>query len=216
MHRFMKLAGSVAVAALVSNAALAADAVEAPPAPPVAAPVIVAEPSSWSGVYVGAFGGYNWGTFDSTAGDIDADGWSGGGFAGYNMQSGSFVYGLEGDIGYSGVEGRLAGTTVDAKQTVFGSARARVGYAFDPLLIYGTGGLAITGAEVTDGVATDSNTHLGWTVGAGADALITQNVFGRVEYRYSDYGSKDFTLSGGTVSSGFNAHTVNAGVGVKF
>jgi outer membrane immunogenic protein len=217
MHILAKLAGGVAIAALAGNAALAADAIEAPPQPPVAAQVEYVPAASWSGIYIGGFGGYNWGNFDSSAGDIDANGWSGGAFAGYNMQSGSMVYGVEGDVGYSGVDGALGGTTVNAKQTAFGSVRARIGYAFDPVLIYGTGGLAITGAEVTDGTVSDTNTHLGWTVGAGADALITENVFGRLEYRYSDYASKDYTLSGpSTVSSGFSAHSVNAGIGLKF
>ncbi|QKV18403.1 outer membrane protein [Oricola thermophila] len=214
MRRLTKLAGGVALAALAANVAHAADAIEAPPEPPMAAPVEYAPQASWSGFYAGVFGGYNWGTFDATGADIDADGWSGGAFAGYNMQSGQMVYGVEADAGYSGTEGTLGG--IEAKQTGFGSLRARVGYAFDPVMIYGTGGLAISGAEVDDGTVTDSNTHLGWTIGAGADALITDNVFGRLEYRYSDYQDKDYATSAGTVSSGFSAHTVNAGIGVKF
>ncbi|MFZ2101227.1 MAG: outer membrane protein [Oricola sp.] len=214
MRILMKLAGGIALAALAGNAAFAADAVEMPPEPP-AAPVVVAQPTSgWSGLYVGVFGGHNWGTFDSSGGDIDANGWSGGAFAGYNMQNGSVVYGLEGDAGYSGADGTLGGVT--AKQTGFGSIRGRVGYDFDPMLLYGTGGLAISGAKVSDATGSDTNVHLGWTVGAGADAKLTENVFGRLEYRYSDYGSKDYTIGAGTVSSGFSAHTVNAGIGIKF
>ncbi|WP_193175537.1 outer membrane protein [Oricola nitratireducens] len=216
MRILTKLAGGIAIAAMAGNAALAADAVEAPPQPPMAAPVQVTTPAAtWSGIYVGAFAGYNWGNFDvTTIGDINADGWSGGAFAGYNWQTGPLVLGAELDAGYSGASGTLGG--VEAKQTGFGSLRGRVGYAFDPLMIYGTGGLAITGAELNDGTVKDSNTLVGWTVGAGAEALLTDNVFGRLEYRYTDYGSKDFTLGAGTVSSGFTEHTVNAGIGVKF
>ena len=214
MRNLMKLAGGIAVATFAGHAAIAADAIEAPPEPPVAAPVRPAPAASWSGVYLGAFGGYNWGTFDSSVGDISADGWNGGVFAGYNVQNGSVVYGAEADIGYSDANGTLG--TTDAKQTGFGSLRGRVGYAFDPLMIYGTGGLAVTGAEISDGADSDTNVHLGWTVGAGAEALITDNVFGRLEYRYSDYASKDYNLGGSTVSSGFSAHSVNAGIGVKF
>ncbi|TCD14325.1 outer membrane protein [Oricola cellulosilytica] len=213
MHNLSKLAGGVAIAALLGNAALAADAVEAPPAPPVAA-VEYAPAATWSGVYVGAFGGYNWGNFDSTVGDIDADGFNGGAFAGYNLQNGAVVYGLEGDIGYSGADGSLAGVSAD--QGVFGSLRGRIGYAFDPVLIYGTAGVAATRAEFSSATGTDENTHIGWTVGAGADTLITENVFGRLEYRYTDYQSQDYTLGATTVSSGFDTHTINAGIGVKF
>ena len=37
----------------------------------------------------------------------------------------------------------------------------------------------------------DGNTMLGWTAGAGADVMFTDTVFGRVEYRYTDFGSAD-------------------------
>ncbi|MDZ7823358.1 MAG: outer membrane protein [Ahrensia sp.] len=207
---------SAVLATLLASPAIAADAIESPPEPPISAePVYITPTSTWSGFYGGVAAGYTWGTFDSSAGDIDAKGLSGLGFAGVNLQSGALVYGAEGDLGYSGVKQTTAGgVTVD--QGVFGSLRARLGYAFDPIMIYGTGGIAATQAKVTIGAADDTNTHLGWTVGAGAEALLTDNVFGRLEYRYSDYQTKDFTVGGTAVSSGFSDHTVRAGVGLKF
>lgn len=212
----MKLLAAASIAALTATgAAQAADAIDVPPEPPVAAPTTFAPAPTWSGFYAGAFGGYNFGSFDATGGDIDADGIAGGGFAGINFQNGAFVYGAEADLGYSGAEGTLGGAT--AEQGMFGSLRARLGYAFDPFMIYGTAGGAATRAEVTLGGASDQNTHLGWTVGAGAEALLTENVFGRLEYRYTDYEEKDFNLGGGTVvSSGFQENSVRAGIGIKF
>lgn len=194
----------------------AADAVEIAPEPPVSQEPVVqyAPSSSWSGIYAGAFGGYEWGTFDSSAGDIDADGWMGGAFVGYNLQNGSIVYGAEGDLGFSGANGSLG--AVDVDQGVFGSLRARLGYQLDPVLLYGTAGLAATRAEVTDASGSDNNTHLGWTVGAGADALLTESIFGRLEYRYSDYESKAFATPSTAISSGFSDHSVRAGIGMKF
>ncbi|WP_306118655.1 MULTISPECIES: outer membrane protein [unclassified Roseitalea] len=201
--------------------AMAADAVQPLPQTPTAPPVTDFAPvSDWSGFYVGAFGGYNFGEFDTTAGDIDADGWSGGGFAGINLQNGAFVYGLEGDVGISEGDGTLVGPpSVTADQGLFGSLRARIGYDFNPFMLYGTAGVAATNVEVTDGTTTDENTHLGWTAGVGADAMLTQNVFGRLEYRYTDYQSKDFALTSptpGTVSSGFTEQSIRAGIGFKF
>jgi outer membrane immunogenic protein len=52
----------------------------------------------------------------------------------------------------------------------------------------------------------------GWTVGTGVDYPFANNIFGRAEYRYSDYGSKE--LEG--VKSDFTQQTVNLGVGLKF
>ncbi|MEM9575156.1 MAG: outer membrane protein [Pseudomonadota bacterium] len=216
MSKKINAFAAICVGLLSASAAYAADAVEVPPAPPVSQePVVQYAPSgSWSGIYAGAFAGYNWGTFDSTAGDIDADGWMGGAFVGYNLQNGPIVYGAEGDLGFSGAGGSVG--AVDVDQGVFGSLRARLGYQLDPVLLYGTAGVAATQAEVTDASGSDSNTHLGWTVGAGADALLTDNVFGRLEYRYSDYESKDFTTPATAVSSGFSDHRVRAGIGIKF
>jgi outer membrane immunogenic protein len=201
---------------LSTSATYAADAVAVAPEPPVSQePLVQYAPSAnWSGVYVGAFGGYEWGTFNSTAGDVDADGWMGGAFVGYNLQNGAIVYGAEGDLGFSGANGTVGAVEVD--QGVFGSLRARLGYQLDPVLLYGTAGLAATRAEITDASGSDANTHLGWTVGAGADALLTDNVFGRLEYRYSDYESKAFSTPATAVSSGFSDHSVRAGIGLKF
>ena len=44
--------------------------------------------------------------------------------------------------------------------------------------------------------SSDNNTMLGWTAGAGADIMVTENVFGRVEYRYTDFGSDTFNGGG--------------------
>jgi len=212
MRMFAKLAGGIAIAALAGNAALAADAIEAPPAPPVAAPVNIVPADTWSGVYVGAFGGYDWANFD--AGNTDVNDWNAGAFAGYNWQSGNIVYGAEADLGYS--FGSETDGTDSIDRGLYGSLRGRLGYAFDPFMVYGTGGVALANAEISGAAGSDSNTHVGWTVGAGAEALMTENVFGRLEYRYSDFGSKDYTIGASTVSSGFSEHSVTAGVGVKF
>ena len=63
----------------------------------------------------------------------------------------------------------------------------------------------------------DTNVMLGYTVGAGVDAKLTDQVFGRLEYRYTDYGSKDFDLPGvGTPSIDSSNHRVSVGLGIKF
>jgi outer membrane immunogenic protein len=42
----------------------------------------------------------------------------------------------------------------------------------------------------------DSNTHLGWTAGAGAEAFVTDTITTRLEYRYTDYQSETYNLGG--------------------
>ncbi|XUY27701.1 outer membrane protein [Agrobacterium sp. rho-8.1] len=207
------------MAAAAFSAAKAADAVNEVPQAPVAyeqpAPI-----SNWSGAYLGATGNYDWGRFTGNGGDRDADGFGGGLYGGYNWQSGQLVYGAEADVNLGDEKGSAGtgnfGESLDGKQGVNGSIRARVGYDMNPFLLYGTGGLAISDNKVSNSTSSDNATALGYTVGAGVEAMVTNNITARVEYRYSDYQDKDFSLDSGTVSRGFDDHSVKAGIGVKF
>ncbi len=209
------------VAALASAPVLAADVTyEEPPAP---APIIEAAPvSTWAGPYAGLQLGYGFGgdTDVSPTGlpgvGIDTDGFVGGGFAGYNFQSGQFVYGLEADVNYNNMRGDDAG--YESRGRVDGSLRARAGVAVtDDVLVYGTAGGAAQRLEVSDAVGSDTNTMTGYTVGAGVDARMTEQVFARAEYRYTDYGSKTFDLPGvGSADVDSSNHRVMVGVGIKF
>jgi outer membrane immunogenic protein len=153
------------------GAAFAADlpARVAAPAPYVAAPIF-----TWTGFYVGLNAGAGWNnnhngfgtTFNTTTNPVfigsnnnDA-GFTGGAQAGYNMQFGAFVAGIEADINY--IDRSNNGTAVipssafaatgtfytvnhSSGDNWFGTVRGRVGVAFDRALIYATGGLAFGG-----------------------------------------------------------------------
>ncbi|MET3792648.1 outer membrane protein [Aquamicrobium terrae] len=208
--------GIIAFAA--SAPAFAADVVmEEPPAP---APIAELPVASWTGPYAGVNLGYGFsGRVREPGNSISTDGFLGGAFVGYNYQmDNNFVLGAEGDIGYSGVKGSNAG--VEAKAGVEGSLRARLGYAISPdILLYGTAGGAAQSLKVTDQTTgdRDRNTMLGWTAGAGTDIKFTDNVFGRVEYRYTDYGKESFNLgAAGTADFDSRDHRINFGVGMKF
>jgi outer membrane immunogenic protein len=146
---------------------------------------------------------------------INTDGFLGGAFVGYNYQMDNFVLGAEGDIGYNGVKGDNAG--VESKGGVEGSLRARLGYSISPdILLYGTAGGAGQSVKITDATGSDRNTMFGWTAGVGTDIKLTDNVFGRVEYRYTDYGSEDFNIGGATRAFDARDNRVTFGVGMKF
>lgn len=204
---------AAALSVPLAGPVLAADAiVEQPPQPPVAD---VVQPQSylWTGGYLGGYGEYKWGEF-SAAPAQDANGLGGGLYGGYNWQSENFVYGAEADLGYSGADFSAGG--LSGKQGFNGSLRARMGFDMNPFLLYATGGVAATRAELSNAAGSDNNTHLGWTAGAGAEAFLTENITTRLEYRYTDYQSKNYNLGGTTVSSGFDDHSVRLGIGVKF
>jgi outer membrane immunogenic protein len=207
-------AAALGLIALGAIPAYAADVVsEEPPAP---APIAELPVASWAGPYVGLDIGYGFaGRTKEPGNTVDTDGVVGGGVAGYNWQTDNFVFGAEGDIGYNGMTGDDGGT--ESKSGMEGSLRARLGYAVTPeILLYGTAGGAARNLKIEEGGDSDSHTMFGWTAGAGADIKITDNVFGRVEYRYTDYGSEDFTTGSGTRSVDASDNRVIFGVGMKF
>jgi outer membrane immunogenic protein len=117
----------------------------------------------------------------------------------------------------------------------FGSVRGRLGLAADRFLIYGTAGWAW--GNITNGYAllgcppftnnsgngqpaiTNSSRSSGWTAGVGLDYAFTNNVFGRFEYRYTDYGTRSFIdVPTNTGESGNKVTTsdLRAGLAYKF
>jgi len=197
--------------------AFAADAVmEPPPAPAV--PMEEPPVNTWSGPYAGVSVGYGFAgeTEDETfATTVDTDGFLLGAFAGYNYQVGNIVAGAEADIGYSWAEGTDLGLT--SESGVEGSLRARLGYVVSPnILLYATAGGAAKDLEISGGGVSDSNTMIGWTAGAGADMMVTEQIFGRVEYRYTDFGSDTFSTSLGDADISDKDHRVTVGLGMKF
>ncbi len=212
------VAVTVGLAALLATIpAFAADVVMEVPAAP-AVPMEVPPLNTWSGPYAGISLGYGFGeTEDETFGNtIDTDGFLLNGFVGYNYQAGNVVAGAEADLGYSFTEGSNAGTSSDSAWE--GSLRARLGYVVSPeILLYVTAGGAGKQLDLAAGGGSDGNTMLGWTAGAGADMMVTDNVFGRVEYRYTDFGSDNFS-TGLPLSSEANDqdHRVTFGLGMKF
>ncbi|MBN9052766.1 MAG: porin family protein [Rhizobiales bacterium] len=202
------VASTVSMAAFqVAHAADAIDEVPQAPAAEYSEPVV----KNWSGAYVGGTATWQKGKFNGQGQDR-AHGFGGGVYGGYNMQNGQMVYGGEADLNYSGVDHNNG--VFSAKQGVNGSIRGRVGVDLNPVLVYGTAGIAASNVKVNAAGAKDDATMLGWTAGAGVEAFVTDNVTARVEYRYSDYGKKDFRGAG--VRSGFEDHSVRVGMGVKF
>lgn len=206
---------TIAIAALAlsaSTAAYAADAVEQIPEAPVA---IESPAFTWTGAYVGVQGGAGWldGEFSvpGASATQDFDGGLVGAFVGYNWQFGNgFVAGIEGDFDYNWNEESFGG--VDVGTDWSGAVRGRIGYAFDRVMVYGAGGWAITNGYVEGLGIDESETFNGWTVGAGVDFAVTDNMFIRGEYRYNDFGDKDI----GGINVDLDQHVVKAGIAVKF
>ena len=135
---------------------------------------------NWSGLYVGANGGYGW---SANTDPLDPTGAFGGGQIGYNFQRGNIVFGIEADIQGSGVSD--SGYGLKSSLDYFGSVRGRLGYAFDRALVYGTGGFGY-GQVTNDGYA---ETQTGWVAGGGVEYKLTPAWSAKAEYQYFDLGA---------------------------
>lgn len=170
---------------------------------------VAANAQDWSGFYGGLTLGYadhettHSFTNGAPSGSSDPDGALFGAFAGYALQSGNTVYGVEMDVETADVSGSYAnpaGVTSagSADLNWQGSIRGVLGYAGamfnNPTLFYGTLGYAygdfdFTGGPVAGPFGTYSDELDGWTVGVGLDSRISARTSVRVEYRYTDYGT---------------------------
>jgi outer membrane immunogenic protein len=203
------LLSTVAIMIVAGGNALAADLPRR--APYVAAPV--AYGYNWSGCYIGVQGGFaalrTTNSFSLTgappyAADGDSDGNGGlfGGHIGCNYQVSNWVFGVEGDLEWAGIDGDdggFGGDTNELSIRWMGSLRGRLGYAWSSTLLYMTGGAAFTGARssVLDPGEQEShkrNHIVGWTLGAGLEQAFGNNWSARIEYRYTDFGSRGFNL----------------------
>ena len=230
------MAGAIALAA--GTQALAAD-LPPPVAPPPRAPAayVPAAPAwNWSGFYIGINGGYGFGNSDwsqsgVTTGNFNVKGGMAGGTLGYNYQIGQLVLGIEGDYDWQNIRGSTSSTNAvcgacDTSSNWIGTIRGRIGYAFDRVMIYATGGGAVTDIKASTAAQPwASSTELGWTAGAGIEGAITDNVTAKIEYLFADFqkGScptSSCLLPGAPVGTAgnvsFNESMVRVGLNYKF
>jgi outer membrane immunogenic protein len=203
------------LAVFAASPAVAADIAEPTPEP------VVEEVAAWdwTGKYIGVHKGASWVNADfSVPGFDESEEFNGfilGGFAGYNYMWDNFLIGVEGDISYNWNDKNfnVGGVRGDAGTDWQGSLRARLGYAFDRVLVYKTFGWTATNAFVEPrGGNNEDRTFHGWTLGVGADYAATDNIFLRGEYRYSNFDNKNI----GGVKVDLDQHQVLFGVAYKF
>jgi opacity protein-like surface antigen len=215
------------------------------------APIASAQPYNWTGAYVGGFVGGIEGNADwsyqslppfpnGTNTRTTLAGILAGGTLGYNMQMGPWVIGLESDIGWTAAGGGKSAPcpsgflfTCEASMDWLATVTGRLGYAFNRLLVYGKGGLAV--GEVTassvfnprtlnlgDGESPPSatvfsghDTAVGWTIGGGFEFALAQNWSAKAELMYFDLGQKTYQLDA-PVSIARNGAIGRVGVNYHF
>ncbi len=160
----------------------------------------------------------------SSSGTLTSSGAIGGMQAGYNWQFNNAVVGLEVDFNGATATGNRAvigipnapiGTalTQTVKQPMFiTTVRPRVGWAFDHVLVYATGGYAFAAYQVVDsynfivgppGTQSDVTAKLsGWTAGAGVEYAFYKGMSLKLEYLYLGMGGFNSTINTNILPSG--------------
>jgi outer membrane immunogenic protein len=209
--------------------------------PPAPAPL----PYSWTGFNVGAQAGYGWGdehdNLSVTRFGVEEDHFSansaiGGAHVGYDQQFGSLVVGVRGEIDASGLRGSTTGiniypidpatgtclhqctvtsATLSFRNTWQAFLLGRAGVAFDRLLVYAVGGLAIADDRETV-MATEAGyytypgtvagtptvwsgqqtkTVYGGALGLGAEYALDAHWRFGAEWRYARFDTGDYSAT---------------------
>src|SRR4030088_2657946 len=209
-----RLLGAVALmAAGWTVSAQAADLPYGSHAPYAVTPPLI---YSWAGPYLGANLGWSWGSVENNP--TKPSGFGGGVQAGFNWQTGPWVFGIEGDIQATGADETFAPWKFS--NPWFGTVRGRAGYAFSNILVYGTAGLAFGELRGETFGLSETHANAGWTAGVGAEFGFGQTGFTRggwsakVEYLYVDLANNNFTITG--VPNGYRFGTLRAGINYHF
>jgi outer membrane immunogenic protein len=235
-----------ASALCAAGAAVAADLGPlAPPAAPAKAGPFAAPLYDWTGFYIGGHLGAGWSTVTATdriggafaplAGSVDISsnaGFLGGGQLGYNLQTGPWLFGIEGDFSYTDIHGKT--TTIAAPANVgltsrlnwLGTVTGRIGYAWDRTLLYAKAGVAFGDFTLgitppTVAVFDSKDTRTGWTVGAGAEYALWDNWSIKAEYNYLDLGTRTVTATSPagaaiTADAKVTEHMIKLGANYRF
>ncbi|PSJ56086.1 outer membrane protein [Pseudaminobacter soli (ex Li et al. 2025)] len=147
----------------------------------------------WSAPYFGISGGYGW------LGDVDrsfapplrssGDDVVFGAHAGYLHQFDAFVLG--GEVEYMRLGINFEGFPIDVENAA--SAKARVGFAFDRLLLTGHAGAS----HITTNIGLKD---WGWVAGAGADYLLSENIGAGVSWDHMQFNRFGGTLIDGQIN----------------
>jgi outer membrane immunogenic protein len=163
----------------------------------------------------------------------DFGGYQSGGQAGYNLQAGRVVLGVEADYGYSNANGAVSCPnalffTCEAELNKLGTLAGRVGVTWGRALFYAKGGWAFGEVSAAGranilppGIGVKSTEWSnGWALGGGMEFALTNSWSAKAEYLHYDLGKETYQVStfgtGEFVSADAKGDTVRIGVNYHF
>lgn len=192
-----------------------------------AVPAMAQDAGTFTGPRVEGLIGYDALQSGGDGGDETIDGVSYGIAAGYDYSLGSIVLGIEGEFADSSAK-HTSTDIVDGFSSRISTGRdlyvgGRVGFPVTPsTLLYAKGGYTNTKINTSfdDGderLKFGSNVD-GFRLGAGVEQAFGPNLYGKVEYRYSNYSNLKLSedLGGSETDIDLDRHQVMAGLGFRF
>jgi len=201
----------------VASAAMAEGLLDRFPVYSEPPPASVGFSSFATGFYGGVTAGYSAATIQADDFDFGGNGLLGGGYVGFNYRLPGLVIGVEGDWMLTDIKAETDNAlfTFTAKTNSLASVRARAGLPMGPVLVYGTGGIAWTDAEVVVPGGNDDKMLMGWVAGAGVEIELTRTVHIRLEGLHYGFDEETFTAGGGSGDVGLDQTVVRAGLGFR-
>lgn len=172
---------------------------------------------------------------------FDVDGFAGGIFAGHMWRVGNdILLGIEGEGNWASADDKIINDDnpdylwgAKVEQEWDASLRLRAGKDMGDYMPYITGGIAWAGVDIHGFTDWDPGqfgpnqyddndaTLTGWTVGAGVEKNINENLHARIQYRYSDYGDETWGIAAppNDVNKGkieYTAHMLTVGLSYRF
>ena len=198
----------------------------------------------WAGTNAGLQAGYTRGDADThsywaggakafSLTGFDVDGSVVGIFAGHNWRvNNDVLLGVEAEGNWSSADDKITvyiggpdfwGAEVEKEWDA--SLRLRVGKDMGDYMPYITGGIAWAKVDIdgfTSWGSADKHDEVltGWTIGAGVEKKINENLHARIQYRYSDYDDEKWDLDpGNDPNKGeieYDDHMLTVGVSYRF
>jgi outer membrane immunogenic protein len=191
-------------------------------------PAYVAPAAGWSGFYAGLNGAYGWGQSNWSGGATGSNSPAGGLFGatlGFNVQSGAFVFGAEGDLDGNWMRdsnstgtGFCSSPGCGIQTSWYATTRGRIGYAFDRALFYGTAGAAFGDLQMMTNGGSVTADRVGWTAGVGLEYAFLGPWSAKIEYLYADLGSATCgaAVCGTNTAVTFTTNIIRLGVNYRF
>lgn len=169
--------------------------------------------TGWSGNYVGAQLGATSSRvplpFSSRAGVLM------GAVAGTTMQSGNIVYGGEVELNFGEAEYRM-GDGGRLQQSWAAAAKAKLGYAMDDTMIYGTLGYGTAKFKKKGNTDKSPGWEGGLLMGVGVEQKISGPFSVKAEYDYQRFYNVKSKVNGKNRSDDLNNHSLKLGVNYRF